>query len=81
MLLRHRYSLHQACATFSVVRATSAKFGLHAGNVKFQYAECIMNKYACNYLCCFTGNVSLSNKNILMIIGSTYKKSEIYNLG
>jgi hypothetical protein len=27
--------LYQACSTFFVVRATSVKFGLHAGNVKF----------------------------------------------
>jgi hypothetical protein len=28
-------ALDQACSTFYVVRAASAKFGLHAGNMKF----------------------------------------------
>jgi hypothetical protein len=32
---RHPLSLEQAFAACSVVRATAAKFGLHAGNVKF----------------------------------------------
>jgi hypothetical protein len=29
------HTLEQARSTFSVVRATSSKFGLHAGNMKF----------------------------------------------
>jgi hypothetical protein len=29
------YLLKQACAVFYVVRASFAKFGLHAGNIKF----------------------------------------------
>jgi hypothetical protein len=28
-------SLEQACSNFNVVRATSSRFGLQAGNVKF----------------------------------------------
>lgn len=32
---RHQLSLEQGCTACSVVRATAARFGLHAGNTKF----------------------------------------------
>jgi len=46
---------HQACPAGYAVRVTSAKFCLHAANVKFstQYEEC-RNKCTCNYVCNFT---------------------------
>jgi hypothetical protein len=43
--------LDQACSAFYIVRANSAKFGLHAGNVKFsKQNEEWMSKYTHNYV-------------------------------
>jgi hypothetical protein len=34
--IARNFVLEQACSTFNVLRATSAKLGLHAGNMKFK---------------------------------------------
>jgi hypothetical protein len=50
LTFRNRQGIHQACSTFHVMHATSAKYGLHAGKHEIQYAERRMNKYTYIYM-------------------------------
>lgn len=49
--------MYQACWAFYLVRETSAKFGLRAGNVKFQYTDW---RISLRIIICINLSVSLS---------------------
>jgi hypothetical protein len=71
-------NLHQARSTFYVIPATSAKFGLRAGNTKFntQNEERSIGPHTLLCICCI-----MCYKNGLTLIVKTDKKISIHELG
>lgn len=78
-------SLDQACLAFYVVRETSAKFGLHVGNMKFniQSVEWKVYLWLCVILPVYFWYIICNKKySLLIIIWKIYKKwSSLHSLG